>query len=155
LLKTNGKEDEFRWQLAICGIERFLNDLGFKMEEKIGLFKWLSAEFAMEFNVDKSMRKNLSNRYRELKYVIDMIITPDEQSNYLSEFNQFFEDRSSGIKSLKIKDITNELTASFIHMHLNRMFRSKQRFHEMIIYDLLHRHYVSLSAKKHYLAAAE
>ncbi|NOQ27509.1 MAG: hypothetical protein GQ564_19270, partial [Bacteroidales bacterium] len=44
----------------------------------------------------------------------------------------------------------NDLMGSYIHMLMNRLFKSKQRTHEMVIYDFLYRYYKSEIAKRKY-----
>ncbi|MDR2057706.1 MAG: hypothetical protein LBP83_05390 [Dysgonamonadaceae bacterium] len=44
----------------------------------------------------------------------------------------------------------NNLLISYLHMMLNRLFRSKNRVHELILYDFLHRYYTSEMAKQKY-----
>jgi thiopeptide-type bacteriocin biosynthesis protein len=39
------------------------------------------------------------------------------------------------------------LVHSYVHMHVNRMIRSSQRAHELVLYDLLRRHYDGLVAR--------
>ena len=41
----------------------------------------------------------------------------------------------------------DELIYSMIHMLLNRLFISKQRMHELVVYDLLHSYYKSMIAR--------
>ena len=44
----------------------------------------------------------------------------------------------------------DNLLISYIHMFMNRLFRSKQRLHEMVIYGFLFRYYRSqLAQSKH------
>ena len=42
------------------------------------------------------------------------------------------------------------LLMSIIHMTMNRWFRSKNRLHELVIYDFLARHYTNHIAKEKY-----
>jgi len=42
----------------------------------------------------------------------------------------------------------NELFASYIHMFMNRLFKTKNRLHEMIAYDFLHRYYIATLSKQ-------
>ena len=44
----------------------------------------------------------------------------------------------------------NNLMSSYIHMTMNRLFKSKQRIHEMVVYDILFRYYKSELAKQKY-----
>ena len=40
------------------------------------------------------------------------------------------------------------MAASFVHMHVNRLIRSAQRAHEMVLYDFLHLLYESREARQ-------
>ena len=41
-----------------------------------------------------------------------------------------------------------DLLQSYIHMHVNRLIRSSARLHELVLYDLLRRHYDGQIARK-------
>jgi hypothetical protein len=41
----------------------------------------------------------------------------------------------------------NDLITSYIHMMMNRSFRSRQRIHELVLYDFLYRYYKSVIAR--------
>ena len=51
--------------------------------------------------------------------------------------------QSNGILSVSIY----ELAVSHLHMTLNRLFKARQRTHEMVIYDFLYRYYKSFVAR--------
>ena len=111
---------------------------------KKNIMKSLSASFAKEFNVDKIMRKSLSNKFKEFRSVLENL----KSDSNLDEFIvRTFADRSDKIRSLKFNILNDDVVSSFIHMHLNRIFRSKQRFHELVVYDLLYKYYASLKAR--------
>ena len=42
------------------------------------------------------------------------------------------------------------LLTSMIHMSMNRWFRTKNRLHELVVYDFIFRYYTSEIAKKRY-----
>jgi hypothetical protein len=44
----------------------------------------------------------------------------------------------------------DDLLGSYIHMMMNRMFRTRQRLMEMVLYDFLFRTYKSALAKNRY-----
>lgn len=44
----------------------------------------------------------------------------------------------------------DNLLGSYTHMCLNRLFRSKNRLNELIVYDCLNRHYESMAAREKY-----
>lgn len=45
------------------------------------------------------------------------------------------------------------LLQSLIHMMVNRLFRSKQRLYELILYDTLERYYSSVKARRRFVSA--
>ena len=53
------------------------------------------------------------------------------------------------IKSKKEGEV-NELLKSYLHMMINRLFRSNNRLHELILYDFMSRYYASEIAKEKY-----
>ncbi|WP_371311652.1 lantibiotic dehydratase C-terminal domain-containing protein [Flavobacterium circumlabens] len=46
------------------------------------------------------------------------------------------------------RNYTLELIASFVHMNINRTFRSKQREYELICYDFMNKYYKYIIYKK-------
>lgn len=54
---------------------------------------------------------------------------------------------------IKINKRSNKITieyllTSYIHMMLNRLFKSKNRIYELVLYDFLRRYYASKIARK-------
>jgi thiopeptide-type bacteriocin biosynthesis protein len=153
--------DQLRWQFAIKGVNDLLDAFRFNNSMKKELMNWLSTNFAKEFNADNlGSKKQLSNKYREYRPVINLTFQEilDEQHNLFPVW-QIFKTRKESIslyaveilslsKENKLSVGINDLIASYIHMFLNRFLRSKQRMHEMVIYDLLHQHYKSMLARE-------
>lgn len=46
--------------------------------------------------------------------------------------------------------LLNDLLSSYSHMMVNRLFKTKQRTHEMVLYDFLHRYYKAEIARLKY-----
>jgi len=44
----------------------------------------------------------------------------------------------------------NDLLKSYLHMMTNRLFYSKNRLHELILYDFMYRYYTSEIARNKY-----
>ena len=111
----------------------------FELEDKKALFflKQMQQQFTEEIDVTKTVRKELSNTYRRL----------EPQLHDSSSFN--FQNKEASIKIVnrflklekekKLQVSTEHLLACFIHMSINRCFRSKQRLYEMMLYDFLYR----------------
>jgi thiopeptide-type bacteriocin biosynthesis protein len=86
-----------------------------------------------------------------------MIILAEETEWYVP-ISVIFREKSEKIRSIskiilemeknnELEIPLNKLLGSYIHMMINRLFRSKQRLSEMVIYDMLRRYYSSLIAK--------
>ena len=122
----------------------------------------LKEGFGREFGMNKMLKHQLDKKFRnERQYINDVM---NRESDSKSEMKPLFELLKQ--KSSRIKHISNEilsiekenmlfrslddLMGSYIHMLMNRLFRSKQRIHEMVIYDFLYRYYKSEIAKRKY-----
>lgn len=47
----------------------------------------------------------------------------------------------SDANARRLSRTVTDLVQSYIHMHVNRLIRSSQRLHELVLYDLLRRYY--------------
>jgi len=137
-----------RWEFAICSINQLLEDFELTLNQRYELLTVLSESFRKEFGLNTFLRRQLSDKYRSLKLQIEHL------NSTLPEIIRFhLNDRTNNTKKLIItikKTNSNyllELLPSMIHMLMNRIFPSNQRQHELYIYDLLHRHYVSAKAR--------
>ncbi|MBK7652702.1 MAG: thiopeptide-type bacteriocin biosynthesis protein [Flammeovirgaceae bacterium] len=144
------------WQFALKGVDDLLDCFGFGKQEKIEFAALLSHSFKKEFNVDNpESRKLLGSKYREVRSKVNLALQDELPAEHeYHEVWKIFNDRKKKlapcVDHINLLEITNKLSvpkadllASYIHMFLNRFFRSKQRLQEMIIYDLLHQHYKS------------
>lgn len=153
----SNSNEELRWRVAIISIDILLDDFGIPYKDRVVLFSELYEGFLPEFvdlsNVDdtKNFKRSIDKKVRENKIVLDDIL---RLKNYKEDINIFvkpFKERSANLKhiSFLIKDnFPNErdfldLLKSYIHMTLNRIFQSKARMHELIIYFFMYRQYNS------------
>ncbi len=152
--------DDIRWQLALRGIDQLLTDIGLLMAEKKHLLEKLQASFKQEFNATTvESRKSLANKYRQHRIQIENTLKPDYSSDdELAAVWQIFDERSHHwhlvIDHLRRRYQTEtaevpllELLSSYIHMFVNRFFRSRQRMHELVLYDFLFQYYTSMLAR--------
>lgn len=148
--------DELRWLIALKGADHLLSAFSYSLEQKISFISILSESFRNEFKyTDKDSKKALSKKYRENKYLIENVLINDKYlSLELSSIQQILNRRKKKLSELFsfINDLSNRgelevtvdfLLSSYLHMFINRMFRSKQRFQEMVIYDILEQYYKS------------
>jgi len=154
--------EKIRWLFSLRAIDCFLDDFLYDDQQKLSLLEGLKDGFGREFGMNRSLKMQLDKKFRdERQYIINVMNKElDENSEIKPLFNLLSQ------KSEKIKPITqkilelqsnnklqiplNDLIGSYIHMLMNRLFKSKQRVHEMVIYDFLFRYYKSEIAKKKY-----
>jgi thiopeptide-type bacteriocin biosynthesis protein len=149
-----------RWRLAVVGVDRLLDDLGFALDEKC---EWSAKQrdaFAVGFRIDGDLKQDLSARYRKERPLLEELLGPmpsgldggqpgvevfcrrSEQLRPLGQRLRVLE--SSGMLTNSIR----ELAGSYAHMHANRMLRSAHRAQEFVIYDFLLRWYRSRLARQ-------
>lgn len=146
-----------RWRLTCAGMDLLLNDFGLSLAEKYELLRDIRDSFAREYKVDKQFRIQLGEKYRqERKFLTELLKYPEHHP--LSLGLEIFRERSCVtapiIKKLysaagkgKLSSSINKIIGHYLHMHANRLLRSMQKEQEVVIYDLLTRHYYSLMAR--------
>lgn len=162
-----GDEGEIiRWLFGLRAIDSLLNDFLFDDAKKLQLLESLKDGFGKEFGMNKTLKLQLDKKFRDERQNINDFFKGKYGSENIDSILTLLEQ-----KSIKIKPISKEILkkekennlekplldfmGSYIHMLLNRLFKSKQRMHEMIIYDFLYRYYKSEIAKKKYKPKAE
>ncbi len=158
-----GDEGErVRWMFALRAIDELLDSFNYSTNDKFVLLETLAMNFGREFNLNSGLIQQLSNKYRkEKKYIFDfMNREKDENSDYKELFDLLSEKSENTKRTVsKILQIQREgnlqvpldnLLSSYIHMLMNRLFRSNQRLHEMVLYGFLFRFYRSELAKEKY-----
>ena len=160
LNSLNGDQGQkSRWRLALIGIDLLLNDLGLNMKEKQAVIKTMRESFGREFQVDRSFLQQLSIRFRqERKSLTDLIECFEGVDETEWKGIQALRRRSKGIRPLVaelrhreqshlLTDPMTVLARSYVHMFVNRLIRSSQRAHELVLYDFLDRLYRSQTAR--------
>ncbi len=141
------------WKVAVLGADRFLSDFGLDLESKRDLLRKLRDSYEREFKVGSSFRKQLGDRFRAERKSLERIFKGLEGNDNVSEdLRTALVRRSERIKStvaalqtasnagLLLTDFES-LVSSYLHMNVNRLFRSSQRAHELVLYDFLFRIY--------------
>jgi len=157
LKKLNGNEN-FRWMIALKMIHELLSDFGLNMEEKQKLMENLSKSFKTEFGFNEFNSKQFNTKFRENKKVVESVLNNTFQEKDFVSLSQAIKKRTKElipiVEQIKIKSKkengVNELLKSYLHMMINRLFRSKNRMYELILYDFMRRYYTSEMAKEKY-----
>lgn len=151
LLNKNPSPSDF-WKLAIFNIHTLLNDFDFSVNEKFSLMTALKEGFYAEHKLggrsNKHARKIINEKYRKLKDEIESVL--GRKDELIIKTERLFSNRSTQNKVVveQIKTTLDSMQlrqflSSIIHMTLNRLFSSKQRLNETIVYDFLRRIYTS------------
>lgn len=151
----SGDEGEhYRWLIGIRGVDMLLSDFNFTAEEKYALVRHLQEGFSREFRADSRLTVQLNNRYRTHSGEVQRFLDPRQDAgNHITGAIRLFRERSARIrKSMKalvpgLRVSLFSFAASLTHMFVNRLFVSRQREHEMVIYHYLGKYYDSRLAK--------
>ena len=146
-------ELDSRWRLALLGTSLLLSDFDLNESERLELLRDLRSSYDRKFNVGPRERKTLGERYRENRAWADAIRNnhaPKAWEDVWESATKLFGRRSLRIRKVcaELRDLEisgellasiPELTRSYMHMHINRMMRTRPNEHELVIYDFLYR----------------
>lgn len=152
------RNENYRWMIALRLIDDLLNDFSIGIEGKQKLMDSLSTSFKKEFGFNEFNAKQFNIKFRDNKKIIESILNHTIDNADFNVLEVPVKQRSKKLKVTikqlqnetkkeKYNTLTNSLLASYIHMSLNRLFRSKNRMHELVIYDFMRRFYNSEIAK--------
>jgi lantibiotic biosynthesis protein len=127
--------------------------------KKLTYIEKLRDGFGAEFNMDKNLKSQLSDKYRSEKKAIETVM--DLSNDNESEMAPLFEIlkiKKAGTLSvaMELRNLetsnhpeipVDQLMDSYLHMMVNRLFKSKQRLHELVLYDILFKYYTSQKAR--------
>ena len=154
--ETSGEEREIiRWQWCLKLIDNYLTDFGLLINEKKNLLDKMKTNFAKEFNINKDLKGQLDQRFRNNRAVVERVL--DNSSHETHEYGPLFDciytksvNTKDFIEQIKISKSENELIkylSDTIHMTVNRTISDNQRTHELVMYDFLFRYYQAEMAK--------
>ncbi|MFP3941111.1 MAG: lantibiotic dehydratase [Thermoanaerobaculia bacterium] len=142
-----------RWRLALLGAHRLLEDLGFDLEGRLRVATRLRESWTREFRADLRLKRQLGDRHRKERAAIEAVLgrTPEAEAAYgpgYAAFDRRSRELAPTVAELRRRDAAGRLEASveqmapsFLHMHANRLIRGEPRSHELVLYELLYRHY--------------
>jgi thiopeptide-type bacteriocin biosynthesis protein len=148
-----------RWHFALKSIDYFLDSFNFNLEDKVLFMGELKDDFRKEFGIDRNLKDQLNNKFaKEWKGLEKSLNSSTENESIISPLHIYlinFKNKATPIAEGIIKTCNNHqeyisinsLLSSHIHMMMNRMFRSKQRVYELVLYDFLYRYYKSTMAR--------
>lgn len=162
-----GQGQDLRWRMALVGLDRMLDDLGFDLAEKARVARQARDGFAAEFGVNAGLRQQLSQKFRaERGLLTALFIAPDylaaeasnneptERDTIVAAFIKRSRDTRPIAQAFRHLDergalgcTLEELALSLMHMWVNRVARAAHRAQEVVLYDFLDRLYHSQLAR--------
>lgn len=150
--------EQLRWLFGLRSIDHLLDCFKYTLEEKLILMDNLKTGFGNEFGMSRPLKKQLDDKYRKERENIEgfMTFTKANEPDYepilaiLAHKTIALEPLSATLLDLKEKGklpfALDNLMGSYIHMLMNRLFKSKNRLNEMVCYDFLYRYYRTVLA---------
>ena len=143
---------DWRWRLAVIGIDRLFDDFDVDPATRRDVLAQLRTGFAAEFGAGVDLNRQLGKRLRDVGDELDALL----QARSLPPDHPLAGAFAAlHVRSERLAPLTAELRAleaggaltlplldllpSYIHMFVNRLIRSDQRAHELVLYDFLHR----------------
>jgi lantibiotic biosynthesis protein len=151
---------DFRWRLALRGIDMLLGDLRFDPETRLRVMRGMREGFTREFGGGKGLRVQLDQRFRQEWRSLSPLLDPagdaeSELAPALEILRQRSERNAPIVEELRdleragrLNQPLADLASSYVHMHVNRFIRSAQRAHELVLYDFLYLLYESRAARE-------
>jgi thiopeptide-type bacteriocin biosynthesis protein len=148
-----------RWHFTLKSIDNLLDCFRFSNEQKLRLLGTLKLNFGEEFGINRSLKDQLNIKFsKEWKGIEKSMNYETENDSVIStlldsllvhrkKMTPVADEIILTLQQYPGEVILNELIASYIHMMMNRYFRSKQRVHELVLYDFLFRYYKSTIAR--------
>jgi thiopeptide-type bacteriocin biosynthesis protein len=151
---------DFRWRLAMRGIDLLFEDLGLTLEEKRFVARRAREGFGREFGIDGNFRGQMSRRYRAERARIEALLdSAHEAPAPLAAGLEALRRRSLRLAPVaaelreldqvgRLSATISDIAMSYAHMHANRLLRSAQRAQELVLYEFLERAYSSHAARQ-------
>jgi len=148
----NSNDETLRWLSALKISESLFNLFHLTTEQKRSFTSSYAKAFHKEFNITKSFRQQLAIQYRQHKNLIQQSLEESLDSDIYSAI-ELFINRISPYADKVIPEIMH--LQDHIHMCCNRLFTSRQRTQEFVIYDYLTCYYTSKAYRNHDITVYE
>jgi thiopeptide-type bacteriocin biosynthesis protein len=146
--------EELRWLAGFYAANSFLDAFGLSLEEKKKYAEYMSGQFAKEFGASKEHTVILDGKFRTYRNRLFSFAGNGPGSVLERRLKEIVAERDRailpliGMISAKEGYHKTAYVDSLIHMSVNRLFRSKQRIYECVIYNLLKKYYTSVLAQQ-------
>lgn len=143
-------QEASRWLYGVKFLDMLLSTFMMTLNDKKEFCEINCNSYSKEFNVNKALRIQLDKKYRKEKNNMDQLfMNSANECNITKQTNCYYQRAKSTIESIRNNSqlgLTlsfNGIISSLIHMHFNRLFLTRQRLQEFIIYYFMNKFYQS------------
>lgn len=153
MLSLAGQVADARWKCALCGADRLLDDLGLDPGQKKDLVEACFRGLFAEFGGTTGLKVQLDRMYRERRKIVSSLLErgrggPVRFHSRLSAILAGRSEKNNYVFSGERALIDQSTAASFVHMFFNRLFLSRARQQELVIYHHLVKYYTGLYGRR-------
>lgn len=148
--------------MSLIAVDLIVSDFKLTFEQKCSFYSANRLAFSKEFrlNSSKTLKEKIQNEYRVNRELVKKAFEQEAEQDvlYLKPLREIYFDMAkdlipliSAITTISYKKgnvPTPVLLSSYVHMFINRLYSSNNRFHEFMIYEYLDRYHLGVSAKK-------
>lgn len=143
-------DENLRVAMAIRKIDQLLIGAGLTPDACLKITGELKERFFQEFGGSSELRHQLNEKYRTYRPLMDQALASDFP---IAIDLTDWEHRQTELVQKLVRSLANSprlyaILSSVIHMLVNRLFPSKQRAYELVLYHCLARHYDSIRARR-------
>lgn len=147
-IKWSDDKENLRWLYAVYLLNFHLDLFKYTKEDSVKFLEQLRNSYLTRLSSESLIKKQLSSKFRANRRKIEQFLRNPEnfdpnQENiqimqrYARETERLVEKVNAMIKLDPTTYEVKTLSASLIHMTMNRLFRTKSNLNEMVCYDLL------------------
>lgn len=148
------KDEELLFLYTLKSVDMLVGQFALKDNEKKEFYKTKALAYKMEFKVSKNTKLSIDKKYRNLKVKFEATMRGEQltknHQHIIRAINKRNEQTNPLVKMLLRLDNSGALEvhlggviSNHVHMNINRVFRDRQRFYEMLAYDFLARYQAS------------
>ncbi|WP_430611828.1 lantibiotic dehydratase [Flavobacterium sp. JP2137] len=149
--------DQSRITAATISIDALLSDFKIQDEDRWVIMEKLFQKFLPEFTAKRSsdaiknLRLSLNNKFRQYREVVEGVILKnvrEENSNLFLIIETKSHNIQKVLDNVYIKNLREtglvDTIHDLIHLSMNRLFQTKIRMHELVIYYIVYKAYKSI-----------
>lgn len=141
IIKSESNEYDKRWLTTLKVIDIYMDSFNLDIEEKYQFVKKMRDDFSREFNANKIQKRTITNKFQTAKHQINDILNGNETRTKIDycihEFSKKLNDVCNVSYNKEDKEARLYYLSSFIHMHVIRIMKSKNRITEYVLYSYL------------------